>query len=137
MARWRVRGHLGLPPVEVRHEYVADAPQVALAQDGDRVRTLPPDAAEEPLAGGVLSRCPIGGPQLGDAAPHRDPGEGRAILAVIIADQGARALVERVASRSRRATRASVGRRVTPTGTTRREPSAMTQEAYTGRRGGR
>ncbi|HSH77073.1 MAG TPA: hypothetical protein VLA19_00915 [Herpetosiphonaceae bacterium] len=107
-ARLRVRGraHTGLGdllrqalvgplPVEVRHVFVENTPQVALAQDDDMVQALAPDAAEEPLTGGVLSRGPIGGPQLGDATRRRDPGEGLAILAVVIADQVARALVER------------------------------------------
>ena len=97
------------------------------------VEALAPDAAEEPLAGGVLPRCAIRRPQLRDAARRRDAGEGRPVLAVVVADEVARAAGRTgVASRSCWATQASVGWRVTPTWTTRREPSAMTKKAYSG-----
>ena len=71
-----------------------DAPQVRLAQDEDVVQALAPHAAEEALAGGVLPRRAVGRAQLRDAARRGDAGEGRPVLAVVVADEVARPLAE-------------------------------------------
>jgi hypothetical protein len=61
--------------VEVRHVCAEHAPKVGLAQHHDVVQALAPDAAEEPLAGGVLPRRAIRHPQFRDAARRRGAGE--------------------------------------------------------------
>ena len=81
--------------VEVPRVFPEDAPQVPLVQDEDVVEALPPHAAEEALAGRVLSRCPLGRPQHRDAARRRDAGECRHVLAVVVADEEARGRPER------------------------------------------
>ncbi len=73
--------------VEVGHVLPEHAPQVGLPQHHDVVQALPPDAAEEPLAGGVLPGGAVRGPQRRDAARRRAAGEGWAILAIAIADE--------------------------------------------------
>ena len=45
--------------VDVAHGLAEDAPQMGLAQDQDVVEALAAHTAEEPLAGRVLSRCPV------------------------------------------------------------------------------
>ncbi len=80
--------------VEVGHILPEHASQVGLAQHHDVIRAFAPDAAEEPLARGVLARCAVGRPPLRDAARRRDARERRPILAVAITDEIARPLAE-------------------------------------------
>jgi hypothetical protein len=54
--------------IEVGHVLPEHAPQMGLAAHHAVVQALPPDAAEEPLAGGVLPGGAIRRPQLRDAA---------------------------------------------------------------------
>ena len=78
--------------VEEGHVLPEHAPQVGLAQHQDMVEALAPDAAQEPLAGGVLSGCAIRRPQFRDAARRCDAGEGRPVLAIAIMNEVARPL---------------------------------------------
>src|SRR4051812_40591583 len=81
--------------VEVRHVLAQDAPQVGVAEDEDVVEAFPARAPEEALARRVLLGRAVGRAQLPDAARRGDAGEGRPILAVAVADEVARPLVER------------------------------------------
>ncbi len=71
------------------------AAQVGLAQDEHMVQAFPSHTAEEALVGRVRPRCPDGRAHHRDPTARRDAGEARPVPAVISADQGARALVER------------------------------------------
>jgi len=73
--------------VEVGGILAQDAPQVGLAEDQGVIQALAPDAAEEPLADGVLPGRAVGRAQLHDAGPRSQPGEGRPKLAVVVADE--------------------------------------------------
>ena len=86
---------MGPRGVEVGDVFAQDAPQMARAQDQDMVQALAPHAAEEALAGRVLLGLTIGRAQLADASRRRDTSEGWPVLAVAIADEVARPLVER------------------------------------------
>ena len=81
--------------VEIGHVLAEHALQVGLAQQHKVIQALPPHAAEEPLAGGVLPGGAVRGSQIRDAARLPDAGGGRPVLAVAIADEVARPLVER------------------------------------------
>ena len=115
--------------VDVLHVFAEDVSQVPLAEDEDVIEAIPPHAPEEPLAGGVLPGRAVGRAQLRAPARRLHPGKHRVVLAIVVADQVAGLLPEGVAARSCWATQASVGWRVTPTWTTRRESSAMTKQA--------
>ena len=80
--------------VVVGHVLPEHAPQVGPAQYQDVIQAFAPDAAEGALARGVMSRCPVRGPQLRDAARRRDAGDRRTILAVAIMDEIARPMYE-------------------------------------------
>ncbi len=81
--------------VAVGHERPEHAPQVGLAEHHDVVQARAPDAAEEPLAGGVLPGRAVRRPQYRAAGGGGDAGAGRPVFAVAIADEGARSLPER------------------------------------------
>jgi hypothetical protein len=72
--------------VEKPHVFAQDAPQVGLAKDQDMVEAFPTNAAQKPLAGGILPGSAVGRPQLRDPARRRDPGKRWAVLAVVVAD---------------------------------------------------
>src|SRR5215218_8366484 len=67
---------------------------MGLTQDQDVVQALPAHAPEEALARGVGAWCPERRAQHGDPAGSRDAGEGRPVLAVVVADQEPGPLVE-------------------------------------------
>ncbi len=103
-SKWRWRWGTGdsLPDplvrprgVAVRHVLPQHTPQLPLTQDEDVIQALAPHTAEEPLAGGVRPWCPDGGAQDRDPATRRDAVERRPVLAVVVADEEAGALVER------------------------------------------
>ncbi len=115
--------------VEVGDIRAEHPPQVRLAQDQEVIQARPPHAAEEALAESVRPRGADGRAQDCDplAAATRAKVGPYLLSLSRISHRGASP--NGVASRSCCATQASVGWRVTPTCTTRREPSAMTKNA--------
>ena len=81
--------------VEVGGVLAQHAPQTGLAEDQHMVQALAADAAEEPLAGRVLSWRAVGHTQDGDAARLGHARVSLPVFTVAVADEGARALVER------------------------------------------
>jgi len=120
-------------PVEVRDVFPEHAGQLPLAQDQDVVQALAADAAQEALAHGMCPRRAVRRARDADATACGDGRACRPVRALVVAAEEPGALVERLAARRCRATRASVGWRVTPTCTTRRAPSAITKQAHNGR----
>lgn len=51
------------------------------------IQALAPEAAEEPLADGVLPGRAVGRAQFHDAGPRRDPSERQPKLAVVVAER--------------------------------------------------
>ncbi len=101
--------------VEVRDVLPEDTSEMGLPQDEDMVQALAPHAAQEPLAGGVLPGRAIRRAQLLDARGGGDAGEGRAVRAVVVAEQVARPLAERRRLAQLLGDPRIVGWRVTPT----------------------
>jgi len=121
-------------PVEVRDVLAAHAGQVALAEDEQVIQALAADAPQEALADGVGLRGAVRCAQDLDTARCRNPRECRPELAVVIADEVARALVKRGGLAQLLGDPGAVGWRVAPTWTTRRVPGSTTKNANNGRK---
>jgi hypothetical protein len=80
--------------VDVRDVLPEHAAQVRLAQDEHMVQAFAAHSPQEPLADGILLGRAIRRAQLHDAGRRSDAGEGRPILAVVVADQVPRSLPE-------------------------------------------
>jgi hypothetical protein len=80
--------------VEVRAVLAQGAAQLALVQDQEVIEALASDAPQEALARGVRARCPDGRAQHRDPTARRDAGERGPVLAVVVADEGARGAAE-------------------------------------------
>ena len=90
-----VQALMGPVTVVIGHVFPQRPPQVRLPEDEEMVQALPPCTAAEPLAGGVLPGRTVGRPQLRDAGGGGDAGEGRPVLAIVVADEEPGPLTER------------------------------------------
>src|SRR5438094_2500664 len=125
---------MGPGVAEVRDIRTEHAPQVRFAQDEQLVEALAPRAAQETLADGVGSRGADGRAQHPDPLAAATWSKRAPYLPSLSRMRNRGHSPNGEASRSCWATQASVGCRVTPTCTTRREPSAMTKKADSGRK---
>ena len=105
-----------------------------LAEDEQVVEALGAHAAQEALAERVRVRRSDGRAQDLDAGRLSHAVESRAELVVVVADQEARALTPRRRLAELLGHPRVEGERVTPTCTTRREPSSMKKNAKSGRK---
>jgi len=99
LLRWRRRAALPATlmrpcPVAGRHVLAEHAGQLPLAADEHVVEARATRAPEEPCAHGMRLWRARRGPQDRDATGRRDAGARRPARAIVVADQGARALAE-------------------------------------------